>query len=185
MTWNAILDWILANWLGLLTLAVVTVGAVVSWLHFRRSKRDVTPRVGFAPDGGALRRQIKVEQSGVEAEPFTVELAVVNLGGSKLKNARLTVTLPGILEAIDSPGWDQDVPNALVGDGSAVAHKLPTMGRNQRYDAPPLTAHHSGLQREGGSYSRTDRLRWEVWSGTEGLGSDDLAIDFTLSPTPR
>lgn len=182
MTWSAVLEWLLANWLGLLTLAVVAFGAVTSWRHFRRSAKDVTPEVAFAPDGGPLRGKIKIEQNKVEAEPFTVELAVVNLGGSELKKGKLTVTLPGMLEAVDSPGWEEDVPNALVRDGSAVAHELPTIDRNERHDAPPLTIHHSGFRREAGRHSRTDRLRWEVWSGSEGLGSDDLEIKFTLSP---
>lgn len=179
--WSAILDWLQSNWLGLVTLGVVAFGAVTSWLHFRRSKRDVTPQVQFAREGKATDTpRLDVGQVGKEASPFRLRFAVVNLGGSRLKNGRLTITLPGGLKALDSDGWESDVPNALVAGGSAVAHELPKLGRNERHETPPLTVHHPDLRREGGSYSRGYRLRWEVWSGQEGLGSDDLKVRFKI-----
>lgn len=184
MPWIALLDWLQANWLGFLTLLVVGFGAVTSWRLLRRSKRDVTPRVYFAPGDGGFRAKIDVRQEGVEASPFTVHLLVVNLGGSKLKNGKLTLTLPGGLEAVESPGWEEDTPNALVRGGSAVACSLPKIGRNERKRVAPLTVHDSGLRREAGSHSISYRVRWEVWSGNEGLGSNDLTIRFTIDPPP-
>lgn len=184
---SAILDFLQANWLGLLTLAVVAFGAVTSWRHFRRSKRDVTPRVFFLGEDGNRRGKIKVEHQGEWASPFTVELAVVNVGGSKLKRGKITVTLSHGLQAVesDSPGWQEDTSNALVRDASAVSHRLPTIGRNDCVPLPPLTVHEPDLRRPAGLHSARYKLRWQVWKGREGLGSNDLKIKYRLTPAPK
>lgn len=185
MDWAAIIDWLQSNSLGLLTFAVVTFGAIISWLHFRRSKRDVTPRVFFRDEEGGRREKIEVEHRGESASPFTVDLVVANVGGSKLKRGKLTLTLSHGLQAVDSPGWEEGTPNALVRDASAVSHSLPTVGRNDRVHLPPLTLHEPDLRRPAGPHGASYRLRWEVWKGREGLGSDDLKIDYRLMPNPK
>lgn len=185
MTWSAVLDWLSANALGVATFAVVAFGAFVSWLHFRRSKRDVTPRVFLLGERGNRREKVTVEHRGDSASPFTVELEVVNVGGSKLKRGKLTLTLSHGLQAVESPGWEEDTPNALVRDASAVSHRLPTIGRNDRYRPPPLTLHEPELRRPAGSHRKGYKLRWEVWKGREGLGSDDLKISYRLEAPPK
>lgn len=144
MPWSAILDWLQSNWLGVVTLAVVGFGAVTSWRHFRRSKRDVTPRVFFRDEEGGRREKIEVEHRGESASPFTVDLVVANVGGSKLKRGKLTLTLSHGLQAVDSPGWEEGTPNALVRDASAVSHSLPTIGRNDRVHPTPAHPSRTG-----------------------------------------
>lgn len=182
---SEMVDFLSANWLGLLTLAVVAFGAVTSWLHFRRSKWDVTPKVFLLDEEGNRQKRIEVEHRGDSANPFTVKLVVVNVGGSKLKRGKLTLTLSHGLQAVDSPDWEKDTPNALVREASAVSYRLPTIGRNDRVRLPPLTLHEPELRRPAGSHRKGYKLRWEVWKGREGLGSDDLQVDYSLMPAPK
>lgn len=184
MPWTAILDWLQSNWLGLVTLAVVAFGAFTSWLHFRRSKRDVTPRVFLLDEEENRRQEVKVEHTGDSASPFTVDLVVVNVGGSKLKRGKLTLTLSHGLQVVDSPGWEEDTPNALVREASAVSYDLPTIGRNDRVQLPPLTLHEPDLVRPAGHHRKGYKLRWEVWKGREGLGSNDLKVSYSLKAPP-
>lgn len=177
MPWGEVLDWLQANWLGLLTLVVVSFGAFTTWRHFRRSTRDVTPQVYFLTEEDRISEVSKVHQRGDSPSCFPLRIAVVNLGGSDLKHGTLTVTLEARLEALDSPGWEDDQPNALIEEGTAVRHDLPTIGRNDRASLSPLFVTISEPPHQG---SGTYRVRWEVWSGDEGLGSADLELRYRL-----
>lgn len=110
---------------------------------------------------GTCRRKIKVEQQRDSASRITIDVSGVNVGGSKLMRRRLTLTLTLCqgLQAVEPPGWEEDTPNALVREASAVSHGLPTAGRNDRCQPPPLTLHEPEVRREAGSHRKGYNLR--------------------------
>lgn len=189
MPWGEILDWLQSNWLGLLTLFIVAYGTYLSRRLLRRSERDVSLQAHLIDDDGRLVPHIDVVQVGEKLKPFQVQLVVVNSGGSEFTDGRLTLTLPGKVEIVDAPEWEEDRANVLystkVGTGHAVACEISSVGRNERTRLPYLNLNLPDFSPDweeplGEKGETRIRLRWEVWSGEEGMGSDDLWVRIRL-----
>ena len=169
------------NWLGALTFAAAVIAAWAAIRQLQLFKRDVSIGAYWIECGRGVRQELKVEQFGETAEPFKLHLGAYNLGGSRSKKGRFTVTLSNTWRVVDAPEWNPDVANAeLPGECEAIETELPRLRRNKPKQLPPFWVQPRNPELEGSSRTITGTARWEAWIDGRGANSDDLRLKLTL-----
>lgn len=120
----------------ILAAVAASVGALVSLVRWFVDSRDVTLEVGYRDERGEFRQdQISIENGD------SLDLEVVNVGGSKARNMTVRVSLPPRISvdrarsgewreadpsktmSEEATGWEYDLP-VIDGDGR---EKLPAL----------------------------------------------------------
>lgn len=173
--------WLSQNWLAVLTFVVAATAAWAAIRQLQLFKRDVSIAANWSECGPGVRQEIKFEQAGQKAEPVKLALEVLNVGGTRSKKGRLTVTLSDLWQVVNAPDWTEDIPNAeMRGDCQAIATELPRLRRNEKKQLPPFWAQPRDPELEGASRTFIGTARWEAWINDRGANSDDLKFKLML-----